>query len=181
LTLIYFSLNGIKHGKVVCIGMPLLDIHPQGACTIGTNVSMVSNSWFATLGKNNRCKLMVYPHATLRIGNKVGMSNTTVVATMSIIIGDNVMIGGGVTIADSDFHSLNPIYWHTHNDALKMKKLPINIGNDVFIGMNSTILKGVTVGSNAVIAAESLVKQNIPANEVWGGNPAKFIRINKII
>jgi acetyltransferase-like isoleucine patch superfamily enzyme len=62
-----------------------------------------------------------------------------------------------------------------------MKKLPINIGSNVFIGMNSTILKGVTIGSNAIIAAESLVTQNIPTNEVWGGNPAKFIRNNKII
>jgi acetyltransferase-like isoleucine patch superfamily enzyme len=106
------------------------------------------------------------------------MSNTTVVATVSVVIGDNVMIGGGVTIIDSDFHSLSPFHWHTHDDEIKMKKLPVNIGSNVFIGMNSTILKGVNVGSNVVIAAESLVAQNIPANEVWGGNPAKFIRNN---
>lgn len=181
LSFIYFSLNGVKHGKVVCIGMPSLDIHPEGECTIGTNVSMVSNSRFATLGKNNRCKLMVYPQANLRIGNKVGMSNTTVVATLSVEIGDNVMIGGGVTIVDSDFHSLNPIYWHTPDDSMKMKKEPIIIGNNVFIGMDSTILKGVNIGSNAVIAAGSLVTDDVPANQVWGGNPAKFIRHNKII
>jgi acetyltransferase-like isoleucine patch superfamily enzyme len=109
------------------------------------------------------------------------MSNTTIVATLSVEIGNNVMIGGGVTIVDSDFHSLNPIHWHTSDDLIKMKKAPITIGDNVFIGMNSIILKGVNIGSNVVMAAGSVLSDNIPSNEVWGGNPAKFIRINNII
>ena len=172
----YFFLNGIRHGRVVCVGMPSLDIHPLGECTIGTNVSMVSNSKFATLGKNNRCKLMVSSGGKLKIGSKVGMSNTTIVATLSVEIGDNVMLGGGVTIVDSDFHSMNPVHWHTPDDLMNMKRAPVVIHDNVFIGMNSIILKGVDIGVDVVIAAGSVVITDIPAHQIWGGNPARFIR-----
>lgn len=180
LTIIYFALNGVEHRRAVCIGIPNLDIHPDGKCTLGTNVSLVSNSIFATLGKNNRCKLMVYPNARLVIGNNVGISNSTLVATMSVEIGDNVMIGGGVIIVDSDFHSLNPIDWHGLRDEKNMKKSPVVIGDNVFIGMDSIILKGVHVGSNSIIASGSVLSENVPPNQVWGGNPAKYIRNNLV-
>ena len=54
--------------------------------------------------------------------------------------------------------------------------MPIAIGDNAFIGAHSTILKGVTIGANSIIGAASLVTTNIPDNEIWGGNPAKFIR-----
>lgn len=50
------------------------------------------------------------------------------------------------------------------------------IGDNVLIGAHSIILKGVTIGNNAVVAAGSVVSRSIPANELWGGNPAKFIK-----
>ena len=53
---------------------------------------------------------------------------------------------------------------------------PITIGNHVFIGTNTTILKGVSIGENAVIGACSLVTRDIPPSEIWGGVPAKFIK-----
>ena len=57
---------------------------------------------------------------------------------------------------------------------------PIVIGNDVFVGANSIILKGVTIGDRAIIGAGSIVTKDIPKDEVWAGNPAKFIRKIKL-
>lgn len=53
---------------------------------------------------------------------------------------------------------------------------PVVIGNDVFIGVKCIILKGVTIGDGAIIGAGSVVTKSIPANQIWAGNPAKYIR-----
>ena len=55
------------------------------------------------------------------------------------------------------------------------------IEDNVFIGAHSTILKGVTIGQNSIIGACSVVTKNIPPNEIWAGNPAKFIKKLEII
>ncbi|UTN04633.1 acyltransferase [Flavobacterium bizetiae] len=141
---------------------------------------MVNEAKYSTLGKNNKCKFFVSKNAELILGNNIGMSNVVIVATKSIIIGNNIMIGGGVTIVDSDFHSLNPCHWHTDEDEKNMVNSPVIINDNVFIGMDSIILKGVTIGNNVVIAAGSVVSKSIPENQIWGGNPAKFIRNNEI-
>jgi acetyltransferase-like isoleucine patch superfamily enzyme len=52
---------------------------------------------------------------------------------------------------------------------------PVTIGNNVFIGAHSTILKGVTIGDKAIIGAGSVVAKSVPAGEIWAGNPARFI------
>lgn len=57
-----------------------------------------------------------------------------------------------------------------------MHPKPVKIGRNVWIGSNSTILPGVTVGDNAVIGAGSVVTKDIPENTVFAGNPAKFIK-----
>lgn len=83
----------------------------------------------------------------------------------SISIGENCLIGSGCKIYDTDFH---PIML---NDSINSR--PIVIGNDVFIGANVTILKGVHIGDGAVVGAGSIVTKSIPAKEVWGGVPAQ--------
>jgi len=88
------------------------------------------------------------------------------------------MIGGGVQIVDSDFHSLNAKYWFTLNDEKHMKSFPVRIGNNVFLGMGSIILKGVSIGNNSIVAAGAIVSKDIPDGEIWGGNPARFIKKN---
>jgi acetyltransferase-like isoleucine patch superfamily enzyme len=178
-TRIYFSLCGVKYKDFTSLGIPLLDVHPEGECKIGNGFVMVNTAKNATLGKNQKCKFVVRKRAKLIIGNKVGMSNTVIVATQSITLGNNLIIGGGVTIVDSDFHSLNYNHWHTVEDEKNMKSKPVIIQDNVFIGMNSIILKGVNIGTNSIIAAGSVVTTNIPQNQVWGGNPAGFIKFNK--
>lgn len=86
-----------------------------------------------------------------------------------IYIGDNVLIGHNVVLATLD-HDLAP------SRRADMIPQSIHIGNNVWIGSNSTILGGVTIGENAVIAAGSVVTKNVPENTVAAGVPAKIIK-----
>jgi hypothetical protein len=173
----YFYRLGIQIRDFYMIGgCPLLEIRKGGLFSFGDGLIMVNNQKFSTLGKANKCKLTVYSGASLILGNNIGMSNTTIVATKHIEFGNRVMIGGGVTIVDCDFHSMNSKLWFTSDDELEMKSLSVKIGNNVFIGMDSIILKGVIIGDNVRIAAGSVVTKSIPDNQIWGGNPAKFIK-----
>lgn len=87
-------------------------------------------------------------------------------------IGENVQITRGVTILTHgyDWSVLKGVYGEILGSAGKVK-----IGNNVFIGMNATILKGVTIGNNSIIGAGSVVTHDIPDNCVAVGNPAKKI------
>ena len=175
--LFFKTLSRIRGLRV--IGFPILEVDVTGKFIAGKNLVLVNNS-SSTLGRNTRCKFLVYPDALICIGDNVGMSNTTIVATKRVLVGSNVLIGGGTTIVDSDFHSMNPNDWHTPNDELNMLSKDVVIGDNVFIGMNVIILKGVHIGNNVIIAAGSVVSQNIPDNQVWGGNPATFIKVRKM-
>lgn len=86
-----------------------------------------------------------------------------------IFIGDGVLIGHNVVIATLN-HDLHP------EKRQGMHPKPVKIGRNVWIGSNSTILPGVTVGDNAVIGAGSVVTRDVPENMVVAGNPAKVIK-----
>ena len=89
-----------------------------------------------------------------------------------IEIGENVQITEGVTILTHgyDWSVLKGVYGEILGSSGKVK-----IGNNVFIGMKTTILKGVTVGNNVIIGANSLVNKDIPDNCIVGGNPVRII------
>ncbi|ORE91071.1 acetyltransferase [Stappia sp. 22II-S9-Z10] len=92
------------------------------------------------------------------------------IAKERIVIGNNTQIAWGVTICDHDFHK-------TYTDGLaNIETAPVIIGRDVWIGMDATILKGVTVGDGAVIAARALVVKDVPARALVAGVPAKVIK-----
>lgn len=110
--------------------------------------------------------------AIISIGKNttVGYHNF-IFASEKIIIGDDCLIAPFVYIVDSD---------HTMEKKEKInmqpnKTSPIIIGNDIWIASNVTILKGVTIGDGAVIAANSVLNKDVPAYEIWGGSPAKKI------
>jgi acetyltransferase-like isoleucine patch superfamily enzyme len=107
--------------------------------------------------------------ATLELGSGYCNYNCSIGCFEHITIGNGVFIGQQVLIRDSDDHQLNQ-----NNNVTK----PIHIGNHVWIGMRATILKGVTIGDGAVIAAGAVVICDVPANSLVGGVPAKIIREN---
>ena len=86
-----------------------------------------------------------------------------------ITIGDNVLIGHNVVLATLN-HNLDP------EKRAGMYPSPISIGNNVWIGSNSTILPGVAIGENSVVAAGAVVTNDVPENTVVGGVPAKIIK-----
>lgn len=173
---VYLFFHRLSRYNIKCIGSPQIVFSKRSNVVISGELVLVSDSKFATLGNPQRCKLLVYPNAEFKTKGNVSISNTVIVATKKIEIGSNVLIGGGCTIVDSDFHSMNYRDWLTEKDEENMVSLPVIIGNNVFIGMNTIILKGVTIGDGAVIAAGSVVSKTIPNGEIWGGNPARFIK-----
>ena len=112
--------------------------------------------------------------AVLSIGNDCGFTGAVVVAAERVTIGNRVLVGGNAQIVDTDFHPLTPE--GRAEDINAGSARPITIEDDVFIGMNSLILKGVTLGEGCVVGAGSVASRNVPPRTIVAGNPAKIVR-----
>ena len=109
----------------------------------------------------------------LKIGNGSGIGAYSNVPS-NVTIGENVMIGQECLMftRNHGFQRLDIPMRHQKMTEAK----PIVIGNDVWIGARVIILPGVEIGDGAVIGAGSVLTKNVPAYEVWGGNPASFLK-----
>lgn len=155
------------HGKLRIFG--------HGKIHVGKQVIINSSLSSNPIGGQTQTIISLKDHANLTIGNQVGISNAAIVCHEQITIGDRTLIGGNVKIYDTDFHSLD---YRERGDYGKEHPTtkPVVIGNDVFIGAHSIILKGVSIGDRSIIGAGSVVTKNVGADEVWAGNPARRIR-----
>lgn len=102
-------------------------------------------------------------------GNTFTAGKNMLISKEHVSIGKDCAIAWGVTITDHDFHKLYK------NGVQKIETAPVKIGNGVWIGMNATILKGVTIGDGAVIGAGSIVSKNVPPATMVAGNPSHVI------
>ena len=168
--------NGVAFGTYRTQGVPYVMVAFGGKMTIGKNFAMNNGIKGNPIGCYDRCTFWVGKGAVLRIGDNVGISQAALVATADIIIGDNVKIGGGTSLFTSDFHALDPKIRASSEDFRHRKCAPVIIEDNAFIGARSMILKGVTIGKNSIIGAGSVVTKSVPENEIWAGNPARFIR-----
>jgi acetyltransferase-like isoleucine patch superfamily enzyme len=174
---ILFYLNGVQHDGFQSCGVPFVSIASGGKCRIGRKFSMNNSLRSNPIGRSQPCTFFVDRGATLTIGQNVGMSHAALVCHLSITIGNDVKIGGGVCIYDTDFHALDPDIRRDPVLDFKHKvKKPVVIRDNAFIGAHSTILKGVIIGENSVIGSGSVVAKSVPDNEIWAGNPARFIK-----
>lgn len=149
---------------------------PNGTLQIGSSFKCNNKVKSNSIGLIQPCVFNIStPGSRLVIGNNVGISGSTICATKSVTIGDNVLIGSGCLITDSDAHPLN---WLDRRENRNGNTLcaPVVIGNDVFVGARSIILKGVTIGDRAVIGAGSVVCKDVPADCVVAGNPAIVVK-----
>jgi acetyltransferase-like isoleucine patch superfamily enzyme len=90
----------------------------------------------------------------------------------SIVIGADCLIASGAKFIDHNHGIASSEVMRTQ----RAPSAPITIGNDVWIGANACILAGVSIGDGSVVAAGAVVTRSIPAYEIWGGVPAKFIK-----
>lgn len=162
--------------KMHFYGKCYLRIHPQSHVEIGDDFR-VNSGPIASIDCSTGSKLCVQIGGVLKIGHHSGISDTVIQCHQEITIGNHVNIGAGCMIMDSNFHSTD---WHDRLDReldiQNHKNAPVHIGDVVFIGARSIVCKGVTIGDHAIIAAGSVVVCDVPANEIWGGNPAQFIK-----
>ncbi|MGC8552476.1 MAG: acyltransferase [Phycisphaerae bacterium] len=128
-------------------------------------------------------QLSVGPQGRISIGRFCCLTNAILMCDEQIKIGNYVLIGWNVVIADTDFHPLAPA--QRVADAVACSPIgkdrsrpsvecrPVHIGSDVFIGPNATILKGVRIGDGAWIEPGSVVTRDVAVGAHVGGNPAK--------
>jgi acetyltransferase-like isoleucine patch superfamily enzyme len=150
--------------------------HDPRAVVLGDHVSCYAGCSFA-IGEKGSCT----------VGNFTLMNGALIMAEERIEIGSYCLISWNVGIADSDFHPLEPAQRRVDAHALApffkdrpprppLRTAPVIISDNVWIGMNAVILKGVTIGENSVVAAGSVVSKSVSPNTVVAGNPAVAVK-----
>lgn len=153
--------------------------------------NLSGNPQLIRVGANSVIKgqLLIFAHAgQIEIGQDCYLGERTYIwSADSIKIGDRVLISHNVNIHDTNSHSMDSVLRHQHfikimsqghpvvNDV-DIKSKNIVIEDDVWIGFNSTILKGVRIGKGSIIAACSVVTKDVPEFSIVAGNPAKVIK-----
>ena len=174
LNMINLKIHNARIGKYCTIN-GILRLYGKGSLKLNNNVCINSNYRVNPIGGNNFTSFYIKKGASLEIGDNTGMSNVAICAFEKIKIGSRCKIGGNVCIYDTDFHSID-YNQRASTPETGIKTSPVSIGDDVFIGAHSIILKGVKIGDRSIIGAGSVVTKNIPADEIWAGCPAVFIK-----
>jgi len=118
------------------------------------------------------------------IGDRSFLGASTIVCAEGITIGNDVLVSWGCTIIDHDSHSTrwseragDVLNWYSRRKDWKhVKRARVYIEDRVWIGFNSIVLKGVTIGKGSVVGAGSVVTGNVPPYSLYAGNPARMIR-----
>ena len=150
--------------------------------SVGNGFVLTGGKFINPLGALRGSAVRIDMGGSITIGDNCSFSDLTLWSKQRIQIGDFVTIGAGTVINDSNNHCLDYLERREEHkrgidwNKLNIVKAPIVIGNDAFIGTHCIICKGVTIGERSIIAAGSVVVKDVPPDEVWGGNPAKFIK-----
>lgn len=169
LNLINLKYWGVKYGKKLNIdGFIKIKRLPSSIIIIGNNCTFLNKQTSNLIGINHKCILSTQTReAKLIIGNNCGFSGTVIGAFKLITIGNYVRCGANTLITDSD--------WHLE-DHRSGKPKEVFIDDNVWLGINTVVLKGVTIGKNSIIGANSVVTKSIPENVIAAGNPCKILK-----
>jgi acetyltransferase-like isoleucine patch superfamily enzyme len=165
---ILLRIKGIHLGKKTSfIGMPFFMRFPLSTIHIGANCTFRSDKISNKIGVNRHCLISTHSNtAEIHIGEGCGLSGVTVGAYKSIVIGKNVLCGANSLITDFDWHET----------VYPSEPKTVIIHDNVWLGVNTVVLKGVEIGENSIIGANSVVVKSIPANVIAAGNPCKVIK-----
>lgn len=170
ITRAYLRLRGAELGtNVRCNGFPHIKIRKGGRLVIGDDVMINAVPWANAHVIAGSTNFFVAANAELIIGNRSGLSGCRVVAMEGITIGEGCMIGGGCLICDSDMHEV-PL-----GSGGSIRKKPIIIGDQVFLGAGAIILKGVSLGDRCVVGAGAVVAKSFAADTLVAGNPGAAV------
>ena len=166
------TLASVQVGKSCSFQVPVVVEGGRGTLLVGEK-NIFGYRMAPRLGSG---AILLQPRATnarIEIGSGNSFSNNVMIcANGSVHIGNRCQIGDLVAIYDCDFHELEPA---TRNRG-HGKVLPVDIGNNVWLGSRVMVLKGVSIGDNTVVGAGSIVVNSLPANCVAVGTPAKVVR-----
>ena len=165
---------GVILGRNLLVqGRPKI-VRMSGTIRIGDNVTLRSDDCgnHTSIYAPTRLMTDTLEDALIEIGDGTRINGACIHAARRITIGRNCLIASNMTMLDSDGHGVTP----EDRQAANPVSLPVEIGDNVWIGMNSIILKGVRVGDGAVIGAGSVVTKDVPANCVAAGNPARVVK-----
>lgn len=155
------SIGFLDKRAVICQLGKVKVIKNNGRITIGERTWLWPSVKLSCVGTSKKV-------AKLRIGNRCSIGDRTEIhCGEDIEIGDDVIIAWDCNILDRDYHAV---------EGATEGKERIIIGNRVWIGCRSIILKGVSIGDGAIVAAGSIVTKDVPANTLVAGNPARFIK-----
>lgn len=172
-------LLGVKLGaNVKAHGSVALVRWPGGEISVGDNVSIISSWRRATASAlAHPTRLRVFGSgAKIEIGDGCQLSGASITARSRLIrLGKGVLLGPNCVIVDSDFHRPWPASSRAEEPGYE-NDAPVYIGDYAWIGMNSIILKGVSIGEGAIVGAGSVVSRSIPDNCVACGRPARVTK-----
>ncbi len=160
--------KGLKQGRLSGVSQPLL-LRGEGNLKISKNVKFGYKKSQAFYSGSSYIEVRT-PQGYINIGPDVHFNNSCTLISVrdGIEIGKNCVFGVGCTIIDNDFHAI-------HNQE-KTKGAPVKIGNNVFVGSNVHILKGVEIADNCTIGMGAIVARSFKTACVIAGNPAQKVR-----
>lgn len=151
-------------------GLPVFRRHPNSIIEIGSLCEFRSSKSSNLIGINRPCMFTTLKDgANIQIGSGCGFSGTVIGCAKKVIFGNNVRCGANTLITDTDWHM---------NDIRAGEDAPVEIGSNVWLGVNVIVLKGVSIGENTLIGAGSIVTKSIPSNVYAAGVPAKILSFN---
>ncbi len=172
--------RGVKLGKHCFIdGKPYIRLARGSTVRLGNNVTFISDRRHNPLLEQPVSIRTLSKDAIVDLADNVGISGSNLVCCNRISIGEYTIIGPGTLIYDSEGHDYSPEVGWSQRKVRTGR--PIQIGKKCFIGARCIIMSGVSIGDNCVIAAGSVITQDVPAGHKASGNPATFEPLPKIL
>ncbi len=162
-----------SYGENLKTGVFLHWVQGVGDIVLGDNVTVDGKSSFSFAARYAESPRLVVGDNT-----RIGHGNTFTIG-QEIRIGSHVLFANNVTVFDVSGHPVDPTQRYLGFPSEIEKVRPVVIGDNVWLGTNSIILPGVTIGDNSVVAAGSVVRDSVPPNTVVSGNPAQVVKTLK--